>query len=86
MSPGADVDAKAAVLEVIAAQAKVAVEELRPETELVAGLGIDSARALQLLVAIEDRLGVEIDDDEIAGLNTVGDVLAAIEGGRASSG
>jgi acyl carrier protein len=50
-----------------------------PEMELVADLDMDSAKALELLVEIEDRLGVEIDDEAAANLNTVGDVLITIE-------
>lgn len=54
---------------------------LEPELELVADLGLDSAKALELLVTLEDRLDIEIDDDTAAELNTVGDILAFLEGG-----
>lgn len=73
-------DRKKIVLEVIAEVAKVEPAELKPETELVADLGIDSPRALQLLVELEDRLEIEIADDEVERLETVGDVLETIEG------
>ena len=45
----------------------------------MAHLGIDSPQALQILVELEDRLGIEISDEEAAGLQTVGHVLAALE-------
>jgi acyl carrier protein len=67
------------VLSVVSRVAGVDVETLRPETELVADLDMDSAKALELLVELEDRLGVEIDDDRAAGLDTVGDILAFVE-------
>lgn len=54
-------------------------ESIVPEMELVADLDMDSAKALELLVELEDRLGVEIDDEAAANLNTVGDVLVTIE-------
>ncbi len=54
-------------------------EAIVPEMELVADLDMDSAKALELLVELEDRLGVEIDDEAAANLNTVGDVLVTIE-------
>jgi acyl carrier protein len=44
--------------------------------ELVADLDVDSARALELLVALEDALGIEISDEDAARLDTVGDILA----------
>ena len=57
---------------------------LEPRHELVADLGLDSAKALELLVNLEDRLEIEIDDDVVGDLNTVGDILAhldALDGG-----
>ncbi len=70
---------KRVALEVVAEVSGVEVESLGPETELVGQLGIDSPKALQLLVELEDRLGVEIDDDDVVKLKTVGDVIQAIE-------
>ena len=43
--------------------------------ELVADLNIDSPKALQLLVDLEDRLSIEISDEDAAKMDTVGDVL-----------
>ena len=52
---------------------------LKPDMELVADLGLDSAKALELLVALEDRLDLEIEDDEAGNLNTVGDIIAFLD-------
>ena len=54
------------------------------EMELVADLGLDSAKAFELLVELEDRIGIEIDDDQAARLNTVGDIVAYVD--RATAG
>lgn len=51
---------------------------LKPEMDLVADLGIDSPKALQLLVELEDRLKIEISDDAAAAMETVGDVLGFV--------
>ena len=51
---------------------------LRPEMELVADLGIDSPKALQLLSDLEVQLKMEISDEEAAKMNTVGDILAYV--------
>lgn len=67
------------VRSVIARVAGVDAGSLTSGTELVADLDMDSARALELLVELEDRFDIEIDDDDAAGLNTVGDVIAAID-------
>ena len=62
-------------LEVISKLAGIPQDQLKPETELVADLGIDSPKALQLLVELEEALGIEISDEEAARMETVGDVL-----------
>jgi len=72
-------DKKNTALAVVAKVSKVDVTTLTPEMELVADLELDSARALELLVELEDALETEISDEEAAKLNSVGDILAYIE-------
>jgi acyl carrier protein len=67
-------------LDVIAKVSGVDRSKLEPTMELVANLGLDSAKALELLVELEDHLEVEIDDEEAARLNTVGDILDYVRG------
>lgn len=66
-------------LQIIAELSGKPAGELTNETELVAHLGIDSPKALQLLVELEDGLGIEIGDDDAARMQTVGDVIAFVE-------
>ncbi|MEM8959922.1 MAG: acyl carrier protein [Acidobacteriota bacterium] len=49
---------------------------LEPSMDLVADLGFDSPKALQLLVTLEERLDIEISDDDAAKLDSVGDIDA----------
>ena len=72
-------DRKETVLDVIAKVSGVDREKIGPESELVGDLGIDSPKALAMLVEIEDRLDMEIDDELVTRLNTVADVFRAIE-------
>ncbi len=65
-------------LETIGVLAKLvgrSVEDVKPEMDLVADLGMDSPKSLQLLVELEDRLSIEIPDEAAARMQTVGDVL-----------
>ena len=55
-------------------------EALSDDMSLVADLGIDSAKALQLLADLEDALDIEIDDADAAKMETVGDVLGYVRG------
>jgi len=59
-------------------------EEVRPEdvsdsTRLRDDLDLSSLQAVTLVMDLEDEFGVVIEDEEIEGLATVGDVLAIIE-------
>jgi acyl carrier protein len=66
-------------LDIIARVARVPVAELTPDTELVADLDMDSAKALELLVELEDRFDIEISDDRAGAMHTVGDIVSAVE-------
>jgi acyl carrier protein len=79
-------DPKEKALELIAQVCGAERSSLTPETQLVADLGIDSARALHLLVKLEDELEIEIDDDEVAEMQTVGDVLSFLDRHIAAAG
>lgn len=63
-------------LDIVARVSGKEAASLKPEHELVADLGIDSPKALQLLLDLEDELDLEISDEEAAKMDTVGDVLA----------
>ena len=67
-----------AVLDILARETGVVLTEIDEKTELVGDLGIDSPRALQVLVEIEDALDIEVEDEEVANLRTVGDILAVV--------
>jgi len=68
-------NAKAKALEVIAKLSGENASSLEPGQDLVGDLGIDSPKALQLLVELEEVLGIEISDEDAARMDTVGDVL-----------
>jgi len=73
-------DFKETALRVIAELSGKDAGELKPEMELVGDLNIDSPKALQLLVDLEDRLSIEISDEDAAKMDTVGDVLNYLGG------
>lgn len=59
-------------------------EEINPEdvsdaTRLRDDLDLSSLQAVTLVMDLEDEFGVVIEDEEIEGLTTVGDVLAIIQ-------
>ena len=68
-------DARAAALAVLSEITERPVAEISEDQDLVADLEIDSPKALQLLVLLEERLGIEIPDEDAARLEKVGDVV-----------
>lgn len=57
------------------------VEELNERQELYADLGMDSLRFVQLLVELETKLRINLDDEELMAVDlvNVGDLVAVVE-------
>ena len=68
-------DRQAVALSVIAEVVGRPTEEINAEQDLVADLEIDSPKALQLLVTLEEKLDIEISDEDAARLEKVQDVF-----------
>jgi acyl carrier protein len=66
------------VLDVVAAVSGRPRDSLDAGTDLVSDLGFDSLRAFELVVALEEELGVEIQDQDVRAVRTLADVLAAL--------
>lgn len=49
--------------------------EITPQTKLGDDLDLDSMQAVELVMDLEDEFGVQISDEEVDGLQTVGDIL-----------
>lgn len=71
-------ESKQKALSIIAGVAEKETSELEARQNLLADLGIDSPKALKLLMDLEDGLGIEISDEDAAGMETVGDILAFV--------
>ena len=63
------------VYEVLAEVTGTDRAEIREDMDLVGDLDIDSPDALRLLVELEDRLGIEISDEDAAAMDKVSDIL-----------
>lgn len=63
----------------IANQLKVAPEKVTREARLVEDLGADSANVMVLIMDIEDRYNMQVEDSAITSLKTVGDVVDYIQ-------
>lgn len=70
------------VREIIANQLNVDAEKITLETHLVDDLGADSLDAVDLIMAIEDEFGVELDDETAQNVRKVGDLVSFIEANK----
>jgi len=74
-----------AVAHELAAISAIDPAQVRPEAMLIE-LGLDSVRGVELLVALEARFDLELRDDAIATVMTVGDVIRMVEAQLAQVG
>ena len=58
---------------------EVATSEIRPESHLVEDLGLNSVSYFSIVFDLEEAFGIEIPDDAISGIRTVGDMVAYLE-------
>ena len=59
--------------------AGVPVAHIQPDKSFIDDLDIDSLSMVEIAVQTEDKYGVKIPDEDLAGLRTVGDVVAYIQ-------
>lgn len=64
---------------ILSSQFDIEESEITAETNIRDDLGADSLDLVDMLMSLEDEFDVEIPDDEIEKLATVGDVVAYIE-------
>lgn len=67
------------IAETLAEQLGIAKEDIKPESEIVKDLGADSLDVVELLMTLEDNMGVTIPEDKVGDLKTVGDVAKLLE-------
>ena len=63
----------------IAEQFNIPEENITPETRFVEDLKADSLDLVELVMDLENNYGVEIPDEQLAEVKTVGQIAAIIE-------
>ena len=67
------------VRDMIASQLQVAPESITMESRLVEDLKADSANVMVMILEMETEFGMEVEDEVILQLKTVGDIVEYIE-------
>lgn len=64
---------------IIAKELNAEVSSITMDTRLVEDLGADSLDAVEIMFALEEEFGLEIDDESAQNIKTVGDLVNYIE-------
>ena len=72
-------DVLARLKEIIIDRLDVEEEQIRPEASFVEDLGADSLDIVELIMGIEEEFDIEIPDDQVEKIKTVGDIVKFIE-------
>ena len=70
------------VREIIANQLNKDANSITLDTHLVDDLGADSLDAVDLIMAIEDEFGIELDDETAQNVRKVSDLVSYIEANK----
>lgn len=64
---------------ILAEQLDADIDEMTMDTNIAKDLGADSLDVVELLMSIEDEFEVEIPDEEIENIKTIGDLTDYIQ-------
>ncbi len=67
------------VKKIIVEQLGVEEDEVKPEAKFIDDLGADSLDTVELVMAMEEKFGIEIPDSDAEKISTVQDVIDYIE-------
>ena len=67
------------IREVVSEQLGVKPEEVKPESSFIDDLGADSLDTVELVMALEEKFGIEIQDEDAEKMRTVSDVVKYLE-------
>lgn len=67
------------VRDMLAEQLRVDAASITPDTLLVEDLKADSANVMVMILELESTFGLEVEDEVIMSLKSVGDVVSYIE-------
>ena len=67
------------ILEIIAEQVNRSVDELDPSMDFIDDLNMDSIELVELIMSVEDEFDIEIDEDRLEKVRSIGNVLDLLE-------
>ena len=71
----AEKSAEVRIKEIIVEQLGVNADQVTPEAKFIEDLGADSLDTVELVMAFEDEFAIDIPDDEVGEIKTVGNAV-----------
>ncbi|MGO4443211.1 acyl carrier protein [Mycobacterium sp. 2YAF39] len=78
MKPSTPAAVSAALTEILREDMNVDISRVTPDSRLIDDVGLDSVAFAVGMVAIEDKIGVALSEEDLLSCDTVGDLEAAI--------
>jgi acyl carrier protein len=66
------------ICSLVADQLGVDVAEITPEASILDDLGADSLDIVELVMSLEDTFDIEVPDEEVEGMRTIGDIQQCV--------
>ena len=63
------------ILELIAEQFGLNTDEVTDDIDLRNDLNADSIDLVELVMSLEDEFGIEVNDEDLKNINTIGDII-----------
>ena len=78
------VDLSGRIQSIVAEQLGVEMSEVTKDASILDDLGADSLDVVELVMTLEDAFDIEVPDEEVEGMRTIGDVESYVTGRVAS--
>ncbi len=72
-------DTLSKIKEIIANQLNIAIENVTDDKEIVRDLGADSLDIVEMVMSIEEEFDIQVEDEKMADIKTVGDIASLVE-------
>ncbi len=67
------------VVKVVSNQLQVEASKINKDTNLIKDLKADSLDIVDMIITFEEQFNIQIDDNDVADIKTVGDIVSYIE-------
>jgi acyl carrier protein len=73
-------DLEGRIRTLVADQLGADIEEVTPDASILDDLGADSLDVVELVMSLEDVFDIEVSDEEVEGMRTIGDIQQYVIG------